>query len=121
MFLEQNEKLLIAHRRMFKEDHHRFFVGAVDHYQDGLALVTGYTFTWNPMGGEMLKKPDIRRKIISLTSGTLITYLLHRDVDIHEIRFERTDKGQLILTDGEHVKLDLTEQSLQPGCVATWK
>lgn len=42
--LEQGEKLLIVHRRLFDKDTPRFFIGEVEAFETGLAKVKGYTF-----------------------------------------------------------------------------
>ncbi len=121
MFLEQGEKLLVTHRRLFRNDTHRFFCGEVEHYQDGIVLIEGYTWTWDPMSGQMVKKEDRRRKLVALASGTVIVYALDRTVDIEALGFERESNGRLLLTDGADLKLDLTEQTPHPGSAATWE
>ena len=113
MFLEQGEKLLVTHRRLFREDSHRHFIGEVEHYRDGVASVSGYTWIWNPLSGEMVRKDDRRRKLVAIASGTLIVYLLDRSVDLDTIRFEHEPGGRTYLRDGADLRLDLTEHDLR--------
>ena len=74
--LEQGDKILIVHRRLFEKDTPRFFVGEVQAYEDGLAKVKGYTFVKDLFSGSMKKKPDLRTKVMSIVSGTFIVYQL---------------------------------------------
>jgi hypothetical protein len=62
MMIEQGEKLLIVHRRLFEKDTPRFFVGEVQAYEAGIAKVKGYTFVKDLFGGNMKKKPVPRIK-----------------------------------------------------------
>ena len=74
MVLESGDKLLIAHRRLYEKDEMRFFVGHIDGYEAGIARLTGHSYVRDPIGGTMLEKSDLRTKILSLASGTLLVY-----------------------------------------------
>ena len=45
MILKKGEKVHVIHRRHFEKDPHRHFVGSIEHYEDGVARVTGHVYT----------------------------------------------------------------------------
>lgn len=107
--LKPGEKLLIVHRRLFEKDTSRFFVGEVLDYEAGLARVKGYTFVKDMFSGSMKKKPDLRTKIISIVSGTLIVYPLPVTVLLDSVRFSLDQEGGVILTDEGGFSMDVSE------------
>lgn len=111
MIFELGCNLLIAHRRLFKEDQTRFFVGRLVGYEDGLAKVAGYSWSRDPRLGGMHRKEDLRTKIISIASGTLIIYQLPSESDPSMIQIENGHNQELVLTDGNGFHMDLTEKS----------
>ena len=96
--------------RLFPRDQARFFVGRVDAYEAGIVRVTGTSFVRDMFTGNMLEKADARTKLLSLSSGTLIVYLLPEHIFIDSIRFVERD-GRLSLTNGEDLVMNLTEFS----------
>ena len=70
--LEQGEKLLIVHRRLFEKDNPRFFVGEVQVYEAGIAKVKGYTFVKDLFTGNFTKKLELRTKLLAIASGTFL-------------------------------------------------
>lgn len=109
--LEQGEKVLIVHRRMFEKDSPRFFVGEVQAYEQGIVKVKGYTFVKDMFSGSMKKKSDLRTKVMSIVSGTLIVYQLPVIVLLDSVTFNRDQDGGLVLMDGEGFSMDMSEAS----------
>lgn len=109
MLIEPGSKLLIVHRRLYDRDRARFFVGVVEAYQDGLARVTGHTWAQDAFHESFVKKEDARCKIIPLTSGALIVYLLPNTLNLARVEFHADPQGRLWLRDGEGLGMDLTE------------
>ena len=107
--LEQGEKVLIVHRRMFEKDSPRFFVGEVQDYEQGIVKVKGYTFVKDMFSGNMQKKSDLRTKVMSIVSGTLIVYQLPVIVLLDSVTFSRDQDGGLVLTDGGGFSMDMSE------------
>ena len=114
MILQDGDVVLIAHRRLFAEDLPRFFVGVVERYERGVARVEGYSWLREQMRGEMVRKPDLRTKIVSLESGTLMIYELPIEVEIEELRVEQPGGHVVRLTDGKKFLMDLSERQI-PG------
>ena len=110
--LEQGEKLLIVHRRLFEKDSGRFFVGDVQAYEDGIVKVKGYTFVRDMWTGAVNKKSDIRTKVVSLVSGTFIVYLLPETVHLDLVKIS----GE-VLTDDRGFTMDVSESVSKEGSV----
>ncbi len=108
MLLHSGDLLLVVHRRLFERDSSRFFVGNVETYEDGIVRVTGYTFVRDPVGGTVSRKNDIRTKLFSLSSGTLIVYLLPRELKLDSVQLASED-ATLTLTCGDEYRMDLSE------------
>ena len=49
VILQPGDKILVTHRRLFTDDAPRLFLGVVDHYEDGLILVTGHSWIRSPV------------------------------------------------------------------------
>jgi hypothetical protein len=108
MVLKAGEKVLIVHRRLFEKDSIRFFVGAVEDCDAGLAKVTGFTFSQDMMTAHVHKKEDPRTKIVAIGSGTVLVYVLTGDPQIDKLHFVQSGP-KLKLIDGNGFQMDLTE------------
>ena len=71
MLLVQGTKLLICHRRLFPEDPVRFFFGTVEEYSEGVAKLSGFSWTRDSTRG-FQRKSDRRTKFVSIASHALI-------------------------------------------------
>jgi hypothetical protein len=60
MLLSNGAKFLVTHRRLFAEDNPRFFVGTVDMYADGIAKLSGFTWTRDSTTDLDKEWPDLR-------------------------------------------------------------
>ena len=109
MIIQPGDKVLVAHRRLFRDDAPRLFLGVVDHYEDGLILVTGHSWIRSPVLGEFYQKTDQRSKIVALGSGSVMVYQLPRDLALDAITIETRDKHQSFLTDGKRFEMDITD------------
>ncbi len=109
MIVPNGAKLLVCHRRLFSEDQPRFFMGIVTMYADGIAKVSGFTWTRDPTHG-FQRKTDRRTKLISVSSGNLIVYEIPDEVDLEAVRIEQPTGHAVIVTDGEKFRMDLSER-----------
>jgi hypothetical protein len=114
MILKEGDKVLVAHRRLYPTDASRFFVGQVDAYDSGLMRVTGHSYVRNVTTGRLIEKSQARTKVLSLSSGTLIVYLLPNDTAFESMRFDWTDSG-LTVTDGKQFSMNLGEYTHAGG------
>jgi hypothetical protein len=108
MLLQEGDKILVAHRRLFEKDEVRFFVGRVEAYEAGIVKATGHSFVRDVMGGRLIEKAEERTKILSLASGTLLVYQLPGTLALDTLSFLATD-GRLSLTDGKNFTMNLAE------------
>ncbi len=110
MILVAGDKLLVVHRRLFPGDALRFFTCTVDEYEDGVARVSGHTWIRDAVGGHMLRKQDVTTKIVALSAGSVMAYVLPKNADMATLSFDIDERGGIWLTDGAGFKLDLREQ-----------
>lgn len=108
MLIEPGMKLLVAHRRLFENDHLRYFIGAVDGYQDGIARVTGHSWLREGYKGRFSRKPTEATKLIALASGTMLVYQLPSSVHLDKLEFVSEDQ-EILLRDDRGFEMDLTE------------
>ncbi len=109
MILAAGAKLLICHRRLYAEDHSRYFFGEVEMYAEGIAKVHGFTWARDHVSG-FQRKDGRRTKLIAIASGSLMVYELPKDVDLDEIRIEQPNTHRVIATDGAGFTMDLGER-----------
>lgn len=110
MILEEGYKVLVVYRRLYAGDECRFFTGVVDGYESGIVKVSGYSWMTDQFTGTVIEKAELRTKVFSIASGTLIVYQLPNDVDPKRLGFEKKPNGELWLTDGSAFKMNLTER-----------
>ena len=110
--LKNNNTLLVCYRRLFQNDEIRFFLGVVDDYESGLVKLTGHSFLRDSITGQMTEKSGQTTKIMSLSSGSLIVYLLPDSVNLETLHFVQ-QKMRLSLVDNSGFSLDLTEKSVR--------
>ena len=106
--IQENDRVLIIDRKLYKDDNMRLFVGVVGAYDQSVMQVEGYPFHLNPYeisGSE--RHGEFRTRLVSLTAGDLI-YMLPRDLDVAKLQLRRSPKS-LMLTDGENMSMDLSE------------
>jgi hypothetical protein len=115
MVLQQGDNVLVVHRRLFESDQPRYLLGVVVDREGDLATVTGQTWARDYFSSVAAHKDDVRTKVISLSSGTLIVYRLPRDSDLAAARIETDEAtGATWLTDGSTLRMDLSEQVSSP-------
>lgn len=110
--LKNNDNLLICYRRLFANDENRFFLGKVNAYENGLVKLTGHSFLRDGITGQMNEKSSETTKIMSLSSGSLIVYLLPDSVSIDTLHFVQ-QKMKLTLVGENGFSMDLTEKSFR--------
>src|SRR5262245_35503699 len=104
MLLNQGDKILVAHRRLFEKDEVRFFVGCVEAHEAGVIKVAGHCFVRDPIGGRVAE----RTEILSLSAGTHIVYQLPDAVTVASIRFQFSE-GRLSLKDGKGFTMTMND------------
>jgi hypothetical protein len=108
--LHDGDKVLIFHRRLFEEDHLRFFVGSVNEYAGGFAAVVGYAWIQDVHRGAFTRKADMRTQIIALAAGDLVVYKLPKYVNLDNVTVEYGAAKESFLTDGGNLRMDITDR-----------
>lgn len=111
--LESGDRVLVVHRRLFERDDNRLFVGEVETMESGVIRATGHTFVRDMLGGTVRRKSEPRTKLLSLTSGTLIVYVLPQAVVLDQIEI-RSEEAETWLTDGGSFSMNLSEWTHRP-------
>lgn len=108
MILKPGEKIHVIHRRYFEKETRRHFVGTVEGYQDGVARVTGYVFGLDRVKFTFVKRPELRTRIISLSSGDVLVNVIPEHVNIEQVTYKQVKKN-LRVSDGSDWYIDLSE------------
>lgn len=108
--LVDGDKVLIFHRRLFEEDHLRFFVGTVNECRGEIAAVVGHAWIQDVHRGTFARKPDMRTQLVPLASGHIVLYKLARRVNLDDITVEYGAANEALLTDGLEFRMDITDR-----------
>ena len=102
------DKLHVVTRRLFDGDVSSHFVGAVVGNTDSLCELEGYAMVFDAGRREWVRRPELRKRILSLAEAGHVVTRLPRDVAVDDLYYERAD-GELLLTDGKEFELSLSE------------
>lgn len=108
--LQQGDKLLVSHRRLFERDELRYFAGTVVQYEAGVVKVEGWTFLKDFGSGRIMRKPDVRTKLYSLASGMILVYQLPNESDLTTLEFIG-DAAHVVLKDDRGLEMDVSEHA----------
>jgi hypothetical protein len=108
MILKKGEKVHVIHRRHFEKDPHRHFVGSIEHYEDGVARVTGHVYTVDYSRFVFIRRPEPRTRLISVVSGDVLVNILPTTVNLEKVVYRQENKGVRV-TDGSDWHLDISE------------
>jgi hypothetical protein len=110
MILNEGDVVLVSHRRMFERDESRYFLGRVKTSEGDLLKVEGFTFVRDLSNGLVIKKEELRTRVLSLVSAGHIVYQLSNDIDINQAQI-KGGSGDVVLIDGIHQIMNLSERS----------
>ena len=116
--LDKGDKVLVVYRRMYASDMPHYFVGTVEDFAEGLAAVSGYSWEKEQFAGQMNMIEGIRTKIVPIASGTVLAYLLPREVEIERLVFETLGRDKLWLTDRARFRMNIAERTSPTGGAA---
>lgn len=108
MILESGEKVHIVERRFFHEDIQRHFAGQVVNCTEQAVRLKGYTWIFDAMTGEFVRKPELRERIIPLGARLTIN-VIHPEAKLDRVKYVTDPRKGLVVTDGESFALDITE------------
>ena len=106
--LDEGDRVLIVTRRLFPGDIQRHFVGTVDRGSNSAVRVHGHAFIRDAAHGGFVRRKGQRTRVFPL-DNTLIVFVLPDDVDIEEVKYDHPKPNQLVVTDGKHFNIDISE------------
>lgn len=106
--LEQGDPVLIITRGNYQGDACRHFVGHVERYDMTAVRVAGYAFIYEREHDRFTKRKQQRTRIFRL-DNQIILFVLPSDTEVGALKYEVDPEQGLIATDGNHVKLLLSE------------
>ena len=107
--IEKGDKVFVITRRLFEGDRIRQFVGEVLDASDTVMKVQGYVFVHDDFTNEIVKREDMRIRIISLIDAINIILVIPKDVNLETVQYVLDDFNQKILTDKEGFSINLNE------------
>jgi hypothetical protein len=110
VILESGEKVHIVERRFFQEDIQRHFIGQVLNCTEQTVRLKGYTWVFDAMTGEFVRKPELRERIIPLGARLTIN-VIPPEAKLDRVKYVTDPQRGLVVTDGESFVLDVTEFS----------
>ena len=108
MLLEKGAKVHIITRRIFETDLRRHFVGEVKSATENVILVEGYAFIFSNIINAFDKRPELRKRIFSLTDNGNIIFVLPPTADLEKMTYQINEGNRLVMTDGSY-SLDINE------------
>ncbi len=110
MMLESGDMVLISQRRLFEGDEDRYFIGRTIVCEGPLIKAEGYSFVRGLSSGHIIKKPEKRTKVLSLSSLGQIVYQLPNDIDLEfvDIIVQHSD---VVLVAGPRQIMNLSEHT----------
>ena len=111
MILDQGEKIHLITRRKFEDDVLRHFLGEIVESNDSIVRAEGYTFVFDAVKNEYMKRADIRIRVISLVDADNVINVIPETSDLERAEYIYTPEKRLIVTDHKHFRLDINEFS----------
>lgn len=97
MMLENGDKVLVSHRRLFDGDETRFFIGRTIMCEGPLVKIEGYSFVRDLSNGHVIKKEEKRIKLLSLASPGQMVYQLPADIDLESMEIVSRNSDAMLV------------------------
>ena len=107
--LEKGSKVFVITRRLFDGDRIRQFVGEVLESSDSVIKARGYVFVHDDFTNEIVRREDIRTRIISLVDAVNIILVIPKNVILENVQYEINGTNQRVLTDKDSFSMILNE------------
>lgn len=107
--LDKGEKIFVITRRLFEGDRIRLFVGEVQKSSNVAIIVQGYAFVNDEFTNEILRREDVRTRIISTVDAVNIIMIIPKDVILENVQYELNDINERVLTDNGSFIMNLNE------------
>ena len=107
--LKKGEKVFVITRRLFEGDRNRQFVGEILDSSDTVMKVRGYVFVHDDFTNEIVRREDVRTRVISLVDAVNIILVIPNEVILEDVQYEIDDTNQRMLSDKASFSMNLNE------------
>ena len=107
--LSKGEKIFVITRRLFDGDRIRLFVGEVQASSDTAMKVRGYVFVNDDFTNEIVRREDIRTRIISLVDAINIILVIPKEVILENVQYVLNAMNERVITDKDTFTMNLNE------------
>jgi len=107
--LGKGEKVFVITRRLFEGDRIRVFVGELQASSDTAMKVRGYAFVHDDFTNEIVRREDIRTRIISLADAINLIFVIPKEVILENVQYELNSMHERVITDKDKFTLNLNE------------
>ena len=107
--LSKGDKVFVITRRLFEGDRIRLFVGGVQKSSDVAIKVQGYAFVNDEFTNEIVRREDVRIRIISTVDAVNIIMVIPEEVILENVQYELNDMNERVLTDNGSFTMNLNE------------
>ena len=107
--MEKGEKVFVITRRLFDGDRFRMFVGEIQAITDMAIKVCGYAFVHDEFTNEIVRREDLRTRIISLVDAINIIMAIPKEVILEHVQYEINNVNERVITDKDAFSMNLNE------------
>jgi len=107
--LDKGEKVFVITRRLFEGDRIRQFVGEVQESTASVIKVRGYAFVHDDFTNEIVRREDIRTRIVSITDAINLVFVIPKEVILENVQYELNSMHERVITDKDNFTLNLNE------------
>ena len=103
------EKVFVITRRLFDGDLRRHLVGEVKAATDVAMRVQGYSFVFDDVSKQFVRRDDLRTRIVSLIDAGLVIHILPDEVRLEDIQYVWDENNRRIITDQKTFSMNISE------------
>ena len=107
--LDKGEKVFVITRRLFEGDRIRLFVGEVQKSSNVTIKVRGYAFVHDEFTNAIVRREDIRTRIISTVDAVNIIMVIPKEVILENVKYKLNDMNERVITDNDSFSMNLNE------------
>ena len=107
--LNKGDKVFVITRKLFERDRIRMFVGEVQATTDMTMKVRGFVFVHDDFTNEIVRREDIRIRIISLVDAVNNILVIPKEIHLENVQYKLNDMNERVLTDNGSFTMNLNE------------
>ena len=107
--VQPGEKLHIITRRNFESDLRRHFAGEVLEVVGEVVRLRGYTFVFDTLTNQFVKRPNPRTRLFALGNSGYIVNVMPKEVSLEALTYVTDKTRDLVITDNKDFSLEIHE------------